>query len=145
MNWQGAANFNAVLQQYLISPFANGMNSYAYFMDRWHHEDPADPNSPWIPGKYPSTVNAGAVNNNQFSSFWFKNSSYLRLKSFALTYSLESKALKKMGLQNVNIALSGQNLLTLAGIDYIDPEAPIGRLSYYPQQKTYNAGINVTF
>ncbi len=145
MNWQGAANYNVLEDSYLIEPFNNGMNAYAYFMDRWHLSDLKDPNSEWIPGKFPSTINAGAVNNKQVASTWLKNSSYIRLKSFALTYTIESKYLKKIGLQKLDIALSGQNLLTFTGLDYIDPEAPSGRLSYYPQQMTYNAGVNVTF
>lgn len=145
MNWQGAANFNVMEESFLISPFFNGMNSYAYFMDRWHREDPADPNSSWIPGRYPSTMNAGAPNNNKPSSFWFHNASYLRLKSLSISYSIQNSLLKKIGLEDLTIALSGQNLLTITGLDYIDPEAPSGRLSYYPQQKTYNIGINATF
>jgi TonB-linked SusC/RagA family outer membrane protein len=145
MNWQGAANLSVLEDSYLIHPFNNGMNAYAYFMDRWHLSDLSDPNSAWIPGKYPSTINAGAPNNKQVSSFWLKNAAYLRLKSFALYYTIDTKSLKKIGLEKVDITLSGQNLLTFTGLDYIDPEAPSGRLSYYPQQLTYNAGINVTF
>jgi hypothetical protein len=121
------------------------MNAYAYFMDRWHRADLTDPNSEWIPGKYPSTINAGAPNNKLVSSMWLKNSSYLRLKSFSLGYTIESRVFKKIGLEKLAVAISGQNLLTFTGLDYIDPEAPSGRLSYYPQQKTYNVGINATF
>ncbi len=145
LNWQGAAGFNVLEDSYLIYPFNNGMNAYAYFMDRWHRADLADPNSEWIPGKYPSTINAGAPNNKLVSSMWLKNSSYLRLKSFSLGYTIESKVFKKIGLEKLAVAISGQNLLTFTGLDYIDPEAPSGRLSYYPQQKTYNVGINATF
>lgn len=145
MTWQGSAGFNVEQQHFLISPFANGMNAYAFFMDRWHHEDPKDPNSAWIPGKYPSTINSGAINNNKFSSFWYKNSSYLRLKTLNISYSLEEDVLKKIGVENIIISLSGQNLLTITGLDYIDPETPTGRLSYYPQQRIYNIGLSATF
>lgn len=145
MNWQGAANFNMVQQSFLISPFFNGMNAYAYLMDRWRREDPSNPDSPWIPGKYPSTVNGGAPNNNMFSSFWFKNAAYLRLKSLRISYRLQNELLGKIGMDELIISLSGYNLLTVSGLDYIDPEAPSGRLSYYPQQTTYNLGINATF
>jgi hypothetical protein len=145
MNWQGSANFNVMEDSYLIYPFNNGMNAYAYFMDRWHRENPVDPKSPWIPGKYPSTINAGAINNRMISSFWLKNATYIRLKTFNINYSLGAGPLQKFGVQGMNVSLSGQNLLTLTGLEYIDPEAPSGRLSYYPQQKTYNLGISLTF
>ena len=96
MNWQGASNFDVQEQHFLIQPFANGMNAYAYFMDNWHHADPADPNSAWIPGKYPSTINDGAPNNKFNSSFWLLNAAYLRLKSLSISYNLESEFLKVM-------------------------------------------------
>lgn len=143
MTWQGAANYNVEQQHFLIQPFANGMNAYAYFMDRWHRADMTNPDSEWIPGKYPSTINDGAPNNKMFSSFWLKEASYLRLKFFSINYDIN--LLKKYGIQHSSISLSGQNLLTFSNLGPIDPESPSGRLSYYPQQKTYNLGINVVF
>jgi TonB-linked SusC/RagA family outer membrane protein len=145
MNWQGATHFNIQEQSFLIWPFQNGMNCYAYMMDRWHHADPLDPNSEWIPGKYPSTINDGAPNNKLNSSFWLKDATYIRLKSLSISYDLESAFLRKLGIEGLAMSLSGQNLLTFSGLGPIDPEAPSGRLSYYPQQKTYNIGINLTF
>lgn len=145
MNWQGASNFNVQQQSFLIHPFSNGMNSYNYMMDRWHREDLSNPNSKWIPGKYPSTQNAGSPNNNLNSSFWLLDATYLRLKSLSISYNLEGEFLKKYGIRGLAIAFSGQNLLTFSGLGAIDPETPSGRLSYYPQQKTYNVGINLTF
>ncbi len=145
MNWQGAANFVMQMQHFLIQPFANDMSTYGYFMDRWHRANPADPTSEWIPGKYPATRNNGTTNNNQFSSFWLKDAAYIRLKSLNIGYNIDIPQLKKIGLKDVNVYISGQNLLTFTGLDYMDPETPTGRLSVYPLQKTYNVGINVTF
>jgi TonB-linked SusC/RagA family outer membrane protein len=145
VDWQGAANFMMQEQSFLIAPFFNGMNAYAYFMDRWHREDMTDPNSKWIPGKYPSTRNSGAANNMQFSSFWLKNMTYLRLKSANLGYSIDNAFLRKLGIEGVDVSLSAYNLFTFSGLKYIDPEAPTGRLSYYPQQKTYNIAFNIKF
>lgn len=145
MTWQGAGNFNVAQQHFLIQPFANGMNAYAYFMDRWHRADMTDPNSEWIPGKYPSTINDGAPNNKMFSSFWLKDATYLRLRFINLNYDVSAAVLQKIGIQKLNISASAQNLLTFSGLGPIDPEAPTGRLSYYPQQKTYNLGVQVIF
>lgn len=145
MNWQGASHFNVQQQHFLIQPFANGMNAYAYFMDRWHREDLSDPSSKWIPGKYPATINDGAPNNKLNSSFWLLDATYLRLKSLSISYNLESEFLKRYGVQGLAVALSGQNLLTFSKLGAIDPETPSGRLSYYPQQKTYNIGMNIKF
>ncbi|MGN6438261.1 MAG: SusC/RagA family TonB-linked outer membrane protein [Agriterribacter sp.] len=145
MNWQGAANFQVHLQHFLIQPFANDMNTYAYFLDRWRRADPKDPNSEWIPGKYPATRNDGTPNNNTASTFWLKNATYLRLKALNIGYTIDYPWLGKAGIKHVNIFISGQNLLTFTGLDYMDPETPSGRLSVYPLMATYNAGLSVTF
>ncbi|MCE5345332.1 MAG: TonB-dependent receptor [Bacteroidales bacterium] len=145
MNWQGASHFNIQEQHFMIQPFANGMSAYSYFTDCWHHADPTDPTSAWVPGKYPATINDGAPNNKLNSSFWLKDATYVRLKSLNISYSIENEFLKTHGFQNLIVSLSGQNLLTFSGLGPIDPETPSGRLSYYPQQKTYNIGINLTF
>ena len=143
MTWQGAGNYNVEQQHFLIQPFANGMNAYAYFMDRWHRQDMTDLDSEWVPGKYPSTINDGAPNNKMLSSFWLKEATYLRLKFFSINYYIG--VFEKFGIENLSVSLSGQNLLTFSELGPIDPESPSGRLSYYPQQKTYNLGINVGF
>lgn len=145
MLWQGSANFSMYQEHYLVQPFANDMSTYAYFMDRWRLSDINDPNSEWIPGKYPATINDGAPNNKMLSSFWLQDASYIRLKSLNITYRITAAAFSKIGVKDLAFTLSGYNLLTFTGMDYMDPESPTGRLSYYPQQKTYNAGVNITF
>ena len=146
MNWQGASFFSFRAQSFLIQPFNNSMNSFAYLMDRWHLEDLSEPNGNWIPGKYPATIANGAANNKLNSSFWLWDASYMRLKTLGINYNLDSPFLKNHGVQGLSISFSGQNIFTFTGMDIpIDPEAPSGGLSYYPQQKTYNVGINLTF
>ncbi|TAN16454.1 MAG: TonB-dependent receptor [Chitinophagaceae bacterium] len=146
LNFQGASGFDIEEESFLIEPFNNGMNAYAYFMDRWHRADVSDPNSTWIPGKFPATKNGGSPNNNKVSSFWLKNGTYVRLKAANLSYDLKVGGLvKRIGIDKITLSLSGYNLLTITGIPYIDPEAPSGRLSYYPQQTTYNFGANIQF
>ena len=36
-------------------------------------------------------------------------------------------------------------LLTICGLDYMDPEMPGVNQGYYPQQRTYEFGLNITF
>ena len=146
MNWQGSSNFNIVQQLNLIHPFQyNIMNTYHYFMDRWHRTDINDPNSAWIPGKYPATIAQGSTNNNMNSSFWLLNAKYLRLRTLNISYNLESSFLKRHKIEALTIILSGQNILTIANTGELDPEAPIGRGSYYPEMMSYNIGFNIKF
>ncbi|MCE7059386.1 TonB-dependent receptor [Dyadobacter sp. CY343] len=145
MNWQGGANFVMQMQHFLIQPFANDMSTYAYFMDRWHRADITNPDSEWIPGRYPAIRNNGTNNNNRFSSFWLKDASYIRLKALNINYTVDLPQLKRIGVKSLTAFLSGQNLVTFSGLEYMDPETPTGRNSVYPLQKTYNLGFNITF
>src|SRR5690606_25620995 len=118
---------------FTVSPFWENQTAYSLFTDRWHREDPWDPNSKWIPGYYPSTVDAGSPNNNISSSFWLLNATYLRLKSLNIGYSLDMSFLEKLKLQSLTVYLSGQNLLTISKLGPFDPENNNGRNNYYPQ------------
>ncbi len=145
MNWAGAANYEFLKASFTVSPFWEDQTAYALFMDRWHREDPWDPDSKWIPGKYPSTINRGSPNNNISSSFWLTSANYLRLKSLNIGYDVNVSFLEKLKVQSLTVYLSGQNLLTFSKLGPFDPENNNGRNNYYPQQKTYNVGLNLKF
>lgn len=51
-----------------------------------------------------------------------QNARYLRLKNLEIGYSLPKKWLTKVGIENVRIYASAYNLLTITGLDYLDPE-----------------------
>jgi len=113
--------------------------SQAIFDERW---TPANNNaSAGVPRL------GGASTNTLPSDFYDKKTHYLRLKTFALGYSLPHGLLSKASIKNVRVYLAGTNLLTinpLAKYD-IDPEQPSGNGGYYyPQQRTISLGLNLT-
>ena len=142
---QGATNFNAYYNAELQNPFFNNANSLTMFGDRWRRADLFDPNSEWIPGKYPSTVISGSDNNKANSSFWLQDATYLRVKNFDLGYTLPRHLVNKATIRNVRIYISGQNIFTFDKVKFIDPEAESGRGTYYPQQKVWTIGANIGF
>lgn len=88
----------------------------------------------------------GAATDGLMSDYYYKKSSYIRLKSASLGYSLPKQWLNKIGFSQVRIYAAGTNLLTFSNLlQYgIDPEAPnVGR--YYPQQRTISFGVNASF
>jgi len=143
----GAAHFNISYDTELQRPFNNGANSFEMYMDRWRHEDIYDPSSPWIKGKYPSTMAGGTENNNKYSTFWVKNGDYLRLKNLVIGYTLPKTLLSKVGIGNARVYASGQNLFIISGVENMDPEvfANASRGAYYPIQKVYTFGVNIGF
>ena len=55
MDFSGAGMQSWFQNYELRNPFHAGGNSAAYLLeDRWHRADVYDPNSEWIPGKYPA-------------------------------------------------------------------------------------------
>ncbi|MDR1763455.1 MAG: TonB-dependent receptor [Dysgonamonadaceae bacterium] len=95
------------------------------------------------------------VDNNEnyikFSSFYVEDGSFLRLKNLQLGYTLPKKALAPLGVQKLRLYVAAQNLLTLTKFQGIEPEVAGDILSFgfsgwnYPVQKTFLAGINLTF
>ncbi|WP_316804325.1 TonB-dependent receptor [Pedobacter nototheniae] len=142
---QGASNFNRYYSEELQNPFFNNANTLSMFTDRWHRQDLYNPNSPWIPGKYPSTIISGSPNNQLNSTFWLQDATYLRVKNIDFGYTFPKDLIEKIGMRTARVYISGQNVLTFSKVNFIDPEQPSGRGNFYPQQKLWSLGLNVGF
>jgi TonB-linked SusC/RagA family outer membrane protein len=143
--FQGTAKYHVYYTDQLSAPFFNQANPISIFNDRWHRTDIFDPNSTWVPGKYPSTGERG---NYQVSSFWLRDASYLRIKSMAIGYSFSNKILKKINVNKLRVFAQGYNIFTWTkGLNFIDPEYADNRLySYnYPVTLNLNFGVQLTF
>jgi TonB-linked SusC/RagA family outer membrane protein len=146
--FQGATGMYTSLGTQLINPLPwGGLNGLSQFYDCWHQADFNDPNSAWIPGKYPPPRVQGVFNPNFETSFYtVKDASYIRLKSLEIGYTLPEILTKKVGIQQFRIFANGYNILTWSHIPYMDPEHPgSGDGTLYPITKNFNIGVNVTF
>ena len=85
--------------------------------------------------------------NGWASDWWIRDGSYLRLKNIQLGYTLKNSFIHRIGLDNIRLTLTGGNLFTWSKLTKynIDPETPEITNGYYPQQRTYEFGINFTF
>ncbi|HEY0770375.1 MAG TPA: hypothetical protein VGD31_08560, partial [Sphingobacteriaceae bacterium] len=144
---QGATKLYVRYAEQLAAPLFFGRNGLSYFMDRWHREDPSNPNSPWIPGTYPSTRTHGEFSNNyRLSTFWLKDASYLRLRSVELGYTIPARLLASRGVKGLRVYANGYNLFTWSKVDFVDPEhTPNNVGMQYPITQNYNFGVNLTF
>lgn len=117
--------------------FYNGGNSPKYLIEgSWSPSNPS--------GKYPRLDNQWRSNNNWASSMWIVDGAYVRLKNLQLAYNFHSLFGKRSN-SDAQVYLSAVNLFTISAFKYLDPEAPNVSNGYYPQQKTYSAGIRVSF
>jgi TonB-linked SusC/RagA family outer membrane protein len=156
-NFQGAQGVYAAYSEVLTEALSfGGANTLSWFMDRWRPVDPEadmfDSRTQWISGYYPVTGHDGrrqASNNVQ-------NTSYLRLKTLEIGYTLPQQISAKAGVKNLRVYLSGYNLLTFTGVHGVDPERPSSDAQggassdyidfySYPVNKTFTLGVNIKF
>lgn len=79
------------------------------------------------------------------STFWLQNAAFVRLKTLQLGYNLPESLMSKLKLSSARIYLNGNNLFTISEIKWFDPEGSNERGNFYPQNKIYNLGIDVSF
>jgi hypothetical protein len=132
----------------LRNAFHGGGNSPAYLLeDRWHRKDPYDPNSEWIPGRYPAIRNGNSGPNSRNSDFWLTNVRYLRVRNLEVGYNLPKAWIQKIKAEKIRFYINASNLISFDNVkDYqIDPEIEARAAVVYPQQRVFMVGFNMTF
>ena len=90
--------------------------------------------------------------NQSVSDYFVEDGSYMRIKNLQLGYSLPSQLVRKVGLNQLRVYISAQNLLTLTKYSGLDPEmgssSPLTNgidRGYYPQARVFSMGVNLKF
>lgn len=111
---------------------------------QWRAEDR------WTQENTDATQPRGAAENNnnntQPSTHWIVDAAFLRLKNVELGYTLPSSLSERISIENLRLYVSGNNLLILRDNMKdlgFDPET--SDYWFYPQQRTFNIGLNLTF
>lgn len=106
--------------------------------------DPAtDPNAR-IHNEYPRLLTSGGTTPS--NTFYLYNTSYLKLKSLQIGYSLPKKILAPAKINNLRVFASFENILTFKSKRFpgVDPELG-SSLVVYPIAKMISGGLTVTF
>ena len=105
--------------------------SFKDHMDYFRAEDTASPLGANVNAYYPRPLFNNK--NHKTQTAYLQNAAYMRLKNLQLGYTLPKSLINKIGLQNVRVYVSGENLLTITGLsDTMDPEtAGIGIASHF--------------
>ena len=84
--------------------------------------------------------------NQQTQTGYLQNAAYIRLKNIQFGYTFHQDWLKKLGVQNLRVYYSAENLFTIHNmLINFDPETTVERGSNYPLSSTHSFGVNVTF
>lgn len=121
--------------------------SFKDHMDYFRAADTASPLGANVNAYYPRPLFTNK--NHKTQTQYLQNAAYMRLKNLQLGYTLPKSLINKVGLQNVRVYVSGENLLTITGLsDTMDPEtAGIGKQggTVYPLSRVYSFGLSVNF
>ncbi|MCX2585600.1 TonB-dependent receptor [Pedobacter sp. MR22-3] len=103
----------------------------------------------WTPGNrnaaYPRLA-FGETNNEQVSTYFLKDASYVRIKNVQVGYTFPVSIAQKVALKRIRVFANGSNLGSFDRFwQGYDVEAPVGAGNIYPQVKVYSFGLEASF
>ena len=123
-----------------INAFNNPNFGAQRYASTWEHWE-----NPWLienrDGEWPRLGGIGG--NTAETTFWLDDMSYLRLKNVQLGYNIPKRLLKVIGLNNMRIAGSAENLATITSFRGLDPEKEGNNNNLYPINRSYSLAIQI--
>jgi len=138
--FQGSARSSFWINPENISPFVINGN-YQNNLLKAVAEDHWSENNRNSYAFWPRLSDRFIGNNNQTSTWWMEDGTFLRMKTLELGYSFGIPGLKVIGFKNARVYANGNNLFVWSKFKLWDPEMGGNGLGY-PIQRTYNIGIN---
>ncbi len=114
-------------------------NVFSNYKDRWTVDNPSQD------VYYPRLDYGTNANNNQASTWWLKDMSFLRLKNIELGYSLPKRVSDKTFISSARAFVRGTNLLTFSSFKLWDPELKSTTGAAYPAMKSISLGLEFKF
>ena len=155
--WTFSAYFTG---QYKVSYFLGGTGYYPFSGEEEGNilTIVADQNNRWTPASYSGTTateNPNArfprltygsnANNNQNSTFWLADASFLRFQNAEIAYRLDGSWLKRHSIGSATVSFTGTNLAVWDHVKLWDPEQASSNGAVYPLQTKYTLQLNMTF
>ncbi|MDE5423898.1 TonB-dependent receptor [Ancylomarina sp. DW003] len=118
-----------------VSPWAKQMKN------RWTPDNPES--------DLPRLTSASLSNSwSSTSTRHLYDASYARLKNISITYNFPETIISKLGISDASVFIQGENLITIFGLDGVDPET--GGLSgvsgyRYPVSRVFSGGFSLKF
>jgi hypothetical protein len=80
------------------------------------------------------------------NTFYLYNTSYLKLKTLQLGYTLPKKWTEQVKISKLRVFVSGENLLTIKADRFLAVDPELGSsLVVYPIARMFSGGITITF
>ena len=127
---QGQANVSLMMSGFHPFGTQSRRNVLEWVANSYWSKDNQNPNA-----LYPRLTLHDNNNNQQASSHWLRDASFLKLRNLEIGYRFKI----------ARIYANATNLLTFAPFKLWDPEMGGGRGMSYPLQRTFNLGVQLTF
>lgn len=139
--FQGTGKTSQILggENWLPASVLGAGNIFSNVDDRWTPENPSQ-NVFW-----PRLGDRAVANNEQKSTWWLRDMSFLRLKNIELGYNFPRSWVTKAGVRDCRLFVRGSNLLTFSKFKLWDPELETTDGLKYPQMKSVSVGLNIYF
>ncbi|SFK57669.1 TonB-linked outer membrane protein, SusC/RagA family [Porphyromonadaceae bacterium KH3CP3RA] len=139
--FQGAGKTYQLLggENWLPGSVLGAGNIFSNVDDRWTPENPSQDVF------WPRLGNRAVANNEQASTWWLRNMSFLRLKNIEVGYNFPRTWVNKIGVRDCRLFIRGSNLLTFSKFKLWDPELETTDGLKYPQMKSVSVGLNINF
>lgn len=96
---------------------------------------------------HPRPIYGGNNLSNKTSSRYLEDGSFLRMRNIRLGYTFDYEWIQNLGMSNLNLYISGDNLWTITDFSGMDPEVGVGGTynTLYPVAKRLTVGISASF
>ena len=158
-SWTYGLNLNVGWKGFDLSMmFTGAAGGHIYLTDDgigYFKGDDSHPASVWLDAWTPDNLDAKmprvaydktSPSLNYVTDLFLQNTSYLRMKNLQFGYTFHQDWLKRLGVQNLRVYYSAENLFTIHNmLINFDPETTVERGSNYPLSSTHSFGVNLTF
>lgn len=129
---QGVTGNTVNLGGNVFAAFQNNGTASEIALGRWTSQTAST-------ATYPRLSSRDNLNNYQFSSFFQRDGSFIKLRSAELGYTVPLTQISTVKVEGLRFYFTGTNLFSLDRIEYGDPES----LSGYPVLRTLTVGARI--
>lgn len=136
--WIDTQNSAPFIDTYSGSTIGNNQLLKVWADSYWSEDHPN------VYARWPRLTKDYLANNNQTSTWFMEDGSFLRLKSLEIGATVPKNISSKLKMSKCRFYVSGTNLLTFSKFKLWDPEMGGNGLGY-PVQRVFNLGVLVEF
>ena len=140
-----AWHVNRLISDVFRQPFVSNQSETQGGLLQYHIDNSWTTENQDYSAEYPRPTWKNYNQNYANSDLYLKDSKYLRLKTLQIAYDFNFPFMKKLGMNQLQLALSGYNLLTFTPYLWGDPETRASNSPSYPLQRTYTASLKIGF